>query len=307
MLAVGVILLTQLPFGGAAVHLWRTTETACFINGSKVMERAVITIEDITIDKEFSEILTINNDEKERLKTEIDRDGYRDPVVVWANHNILLDGHTRLEIYEKHHANDDKIDPPTILEKHFDDRESAKAWVIINQLARRNLTPFQKTELALQLEPSIKQKAKQQQGARSDISVNMPKSEPIDTRHEIAKAAGVSPKQVDKVKAIKKKGSPELQQEVRSGEKSIRKAHEEIKGKPTKNSSKGNTVNEKKRSAVISAGLAGKIEKETKELSRLLMKPSFEVSMPTVKLTAERLSVAVEELSLRFVKENRDA
>jgi len=35
----------------------------------------------------------------------------------------------------------------------LEDRDAAKVWIINNQFARRNLTPFQRAELALKLEP----------------------------------------------------------------------------------------------------------------------------------------------------------
>lgn len=65
--------------------------------------------------------------------------------------------------------------------------------MIRHQFARRNLTPFVKTTLALQLEPLLAAKAKQNQGARTDLCQNSDKSiEPIDTKKEVAKVAGVS-------------------------------------------------------------------------------------------------------------------
>jgi hypothetical protein len=67
--------------------------------------------------------------------------------------------------------------------------------------ARRNLTVLAKTELALKLEPLLAVKAKEQQvsGLKRGKSVPaiLPKREPLDTRAEVAKLAGVSPRMVD--------------------------------------------------------------------------------------------------------------
>ena len=68
--------------------------------------------------------------------------------------------------------------------------------MIRHQFARRNLTPFVKTTLALQLEPLLAAKAKQnQKGGQGGVLLcqNSDKAiEPIDTKKEVAKVAGVS-------------------------------------------------------------------------------------------------------------------
>lgn len=63
-------------------------------------------------------------------------------------------------------------------------------------MKRRNLTPFQKTELALLLEPLLSPG----QGARTEL---LPNSAKVNTRDEVAKIAGVSGDTVHRVKAIK--------------------------------------------------------------------------------------------------------
>ncbi len=65
----------------------------------------------------------------------------RDALVVWSGHNLLLDGHNRLEICERHSL------PYSIEAKEFADRRGAINWVIDNQLGRRNLTEERKAYL----------------------------------------------------------------------------------------------------------------------------------------------------------------
>ena len=101
-------------------------------------------------------------------------------------------------------------------------RDDVKEWIIRNQFGRRNLSSFIRTELALKLEAIFAKRAKEQQGARTDI---IPKSEkcfePISTMHEVAKLAGVGHDTVAKVKKIEASASPELIGALRSGEISI--------------------------------------------------------------------------------------
>jgi len=46
-------------------------------------------------------------------------------------------------------------------EKSFIDRDSAKIWIIKNQFGRRNLSNYDRSKLALELEPLIAEKAKE--------------------------------------------------------------------------------------------------------------------------------------------------
>jgi hypothetical protein len=56
---------------------------------------------------------------------------------VWQETQILLDGHHRFSICERHELR------YTIQELTLPDMDAAKAWMIANQLGRRNLTPDQ--------------------------------------------------------------------------------------------------------------------------------------------------------------------
>ena len=69
---------------------------------------------------------------------------------------------------------------------------AAKIWVIKNQLARRNLTIFQRGELGLILEPLERELAEQRQGARTDIKENFPESQRGQTRDKVAATVGIS-------------------------------------------------------------------------------------------------------------------
>jgi hypothetical protein len=85
----------------------------------------------------------------------------------------------------------------------FDTRDEVKEWIIRNQFGRRNLSNYDKSRLALQLEEVIKTKAKVNQEATHLVGNGIQKQDmvkqksaepfkPIETREEIAKIAGVS-------------------------------------------------------------------------------------------------------------------
>lgn len=83
----------------------------------------------------------LSPDEYARLEQSIIEEGCRDPLVVWKWNAIILDGHNRYEICTKHDI------PFNIIEKEFQNRQDVIAWIIGNQLARRNLTPEQRSYL----------------------------------------------------------------------------------------------------------------------------------------------------------------
>ena len=134
---------------------------------------------------------------------------------------MLIDGHNRFEICTRL-----GIDYQTV-QIDFADRSYAVEWIIKNQFGRRNLIPYIRVTLALQLEQVISDRAKANQAHGQTapgvtLLTNSSKAiEPINTRAVIAKNAGVAEDTVAKVKAIESTGSPELKQAVRTGEVSI--------------------------------------------------------------------------------------
>jgi ParB family chromosome partitioning protein len=90
----------------------------------------------IQVDEEFKHYIPrLRDDERHILETSILSDGCKEPLVIWMEEGVLLDGHNRMEICEKH-----GIDYKT-REVSLPDREAALAWIEDNQLGRRNLTP----------------------------------------------------------------------------------------------------------------------------------------------------------------------
>ena len=90
----------------------------------------------IIVDPKFkSHIRALKPDERASLEKNIIENGCLDPLKVWQETDILLDGHNRYSICTKHDFE------YNIEYMSFDDREEALNWLIDNQLGRRNLTP----------------------------------------------------------------------------------------------------------------------------------------------------------------------
>jgi len=93
-------------------------------------------MQDIIIDREFKFLLPVL-DEKAfaDLEADILENGIRDSLVLWEG--ILIDGYNRYNIAQKHNL------PFNTVSMEFDSRDEVMIWIIRNQIARRNLTPFQ--------------------------------------------------------------------------------------------------------------------------------------------------------------------
>ena len=100
----------------------------------------------------------------------------------------------------------------------FATRDDVIIWIIKNQFGRRNLSTYDRSILALKLKPVIAAKAKEQQIRKSAESVleNSTKQKPINTRLEVAKAAGVSDNTIAKVEKIEERASPKIKAALKS-------------------------------------------------------------------------------------------
>lgn len=180
----------------------------------------------ITVDPEFESLIPALSDEEfNQLKENIIELGEcHDPILTW-NH-IIVDGHNRWKIIQEnpdiHYE---------VKEMIFFNRNEAMAWMIRNQLGRRNLTAFARTELSLKLKPLLAEEAKKRQGERNDLKDEniVQISAPSKVRDEIAKSANVSHDTVSKVEKIIEKAPEEVKEQLRRGEVSINKAYNEIR------------------------------------------------------------------------------
>lgn len=178
----------------------------------------------IMVDAEFKALIPpLSPEEYAQLEENCVREGIRDPLVVWATPSgtqILVDGHNRWKIAVEHGGMHFDV-----VEKKFDTRADAEAWIIKNQLGRRNIEKWTRYDLVQRLEEIEKAKAKKRQGTRTDIVPTLAPSNPGKTRDKMANMVGVSHGTYDKMKTIEEHGTPEVKAKARSGEISINTAY----------------------------------------------------------------------------------
>lgn len=92
---------------------------------------------DTIVDPRFRDkIPKPSEEERRRLEENILADGLvREPLVLWKGTNILVDGHNRWDIIQKH----PEI-PYSTIEREFDNEWDVIAWICRNQLGRRNIS-----------------------------------------------------------------------------------------------------------------------------------------------------------------------
>lgn len=189
------------------------------------------------IDEEFKTLIPpLAEEEYKQLEENLIEEGCRDSLVIWKD--VIIDGHNRYKICTVNNI------PFGIKEIDFENRQEAIEWIIKNQFGRRNLSNFQRSELALRLKPIIQSKAKERRlstlkqnvtdaqksasrernKSRDELAkiagenfgkgakVTQKSAEAIkpkrnESRDELAKIAGVSHDTIEKVEYIKKNGT----------------------------------------------------------------------------------------------------
>lgn len=178
----------------------------------------------LRIDPEFASLIPpLAPEELAQLEQNILADGCREPLVTWAEEGVLLDGHNRCRICQEHDVVFD------VREISLPDRDAAMRWIIGNQFGRRNLTPYQRAELAMKLEPLIADKAKDRQRQAGQEKLPQNSAEAVETRRELASVAGVSHDTISKVKVIAESAPEPVKQKLRAGEMSINAAYKDVR------------------------------------------------------------------------------
>ena len=184
----------------------------------------------ISIDTEFKNLIPpLTAEEYAGLEESILSEGCRDAIVLWGE--TIIDGHNRYEICTKH-----GVDFRTV-QKDFDDRNAAKLWMMQNQLARRNLTDFQRIEIAHKCEDAVRAKSRERQatstgGAIPQLVEILPQVENGKSRDELGKIAGVSGKTYEHAVTVLETAPAPVVEATRRNDISINAAYQVTKMDP---------------------------------------------------------------------------
>ena len=193
--------------------------------------------------QQFKELIPpLSNEEYKQLEANCLDEGIREPILTWNGY--IIDGHNRYNIAQQWNL-EFKTES-----KNFQGEDEVKEWMILNQFGRRNLSNYQRSVLALQLEDVFSKKAKENLSKGGKISQEgcQISDKAIDTKKELSKVAAVSHDTIAKVKKIQEKAPEEIKAKLATGEVSINAAYKEIK-KEEKKEEKQKKIQEIKASA----------------------------------------------------------
>jgi hypothetical protein len=182
---------------------------------------------DLIIKEEFKKLIPpLTAEEFKQLETNCLDEGIRDAIVTW--NGFIIDGHNRYKI-----ATDWGLEFKTEA-KVFDSENDVREWMIKNQFGRRNLSNYQRSVLALELESVFSEKAKESKAEKishfrstgEKVLISEPSEKTIKT---ISKLANVGHDTIAKVKVIEAKAEEAVKEKLLSGEISINQAYKEIK------------------------------------------------------------------------------
>ena len=175
------------------------------------------------IKEEFKKLIPpLTTEEFKQLEDNCLAEGIREKILTW--NGFIIDGHNRFQIATRWNLEYETES------KYFENEESVKEWMILNQFGRRNLSNYQRSVLALELEDVFSKKAKEKERIRKTTSQKSDESlKEVSTKKELSKVASVSHDTIAKVKKIQEKASEEVKEKLSTGEVSINAAYKEIK------------------------------------------------------------------------------
>tara|TARA_Y100000592_G_scaffold99370_1_gene175154 strand:+ start:1019 stop:2230 length:1212 start_codon:yes stop_codon:yes gene_type:complete len=181
------------------------------------------------------------------LKNDMIINGYDKTFPVYLYEDKIIDGWNRYKACKELN-----IEPNF---KEFKGDKKEAVVFILRTNNRRDLTPYQRSIMALEYEPFFKAKAKENLKAsggdrksENKISGCQISDKAIDTKKELSKVANVSHDTIAKVKKIQEKAPEEIKAKLSTGEVSINAAYKEIK-KEEKKEEKQKKIQEIKASA----------------------------------------------------------
>lgn len=170
-------------------------------------------ISDLKIDPEYKALYAQEEDKVHNIARNMKEHGYdkSQPIIIQAD-GTVVDGHSRLM-----GAIEAELTEVAVIIKEFESRNDVLLYMEHLQLDRRNLTEAEKMIHFEKLQ-QFKAQAKAEGKDVSEFS-----------DEAIAKQLDVSPRQVQKMKEIEKKATPEQLESIRKGETTLNQVHKEIK------------------------------------------------------------------------------
>lgn len=180
-------------------------------------------VKDIKLDPVYKELVPpLTKGGFKLLQESIIEVGLYEPIVINQD-KILLDGHHRFKVIQE--LGWSKI---PVERKYFENDVDEKIYVIETNVIRRQLSEYQRTLLGQELEPLYSEKAKQNQGRRTDLTSAQICAN-VDTDKEVSKKIGMGERTYQMAKYVLKNASPNKKQLFIENKKAASSIYRELK------------------------------------------------------------------------------
>jgi ParB family chromosome partitioning protein len=175
-------------------------------------------VKDIKTASPFCDLFPIHKRILDEIYWDMERNGYdkSKPVVLWEEHSVVVDGHTRLRAATKA-----KIDQIPVVFKRFADENVALKYAIRCQKNRRNLTDSELVACVVELDK------KMPSGQRNDLAANLaPHGARLGkSASETANLLGVSTRKVERIRTVMDRAPDDIKQMVKTGRMTVNSAY----------------------------------------------------------------------------------
>lgn len=163
----------------------------------------------------------MSKDHFNNLKNDIIVNGYDKTFPVYLYEDKIIDGWNRYKACKELN-----IEPNF---KEFKGDKKEAVVFILRTNNRRDLTPYQRSIIALEYAPYFEEKAKEKQKEGGGAVRQKSDKAVIDTKKELSKIGNVSHDTIARVKKIQEKATEEIKAKLSTGELTINAAYKEIK------------------------------------------------------------------------------
>ena len=176
----------------------------------------------------FTTVFPINDSLLDTIVEDMKRRGFdaSQPLLMWKEREVVLDGHTRLKAAEKA-----GVQQVPVYEKSFESESEALEYVIHLQKDRRNLTDSELYACIMELDkrlPIGRQKKTERENSSTELVKSGTDSKgESSSRKKTAQVVGTSPAKVQKARTIQDYGDKKTKKALSSGEMSINRAYNE--------------------------------------------------------------------------------
>lgn len=161
-------------------------------------------------------------DEKS-IRDSIKKYGIQVPLIVNKD-RVIIDGHTRYRI-----AKELKLSEVPIIVKQFEDEIHEHMFAIEINIAKRNLTEDQLSQLVVKYLDLEEKSSRKRQGHRSDLDDTPIEPENVGRATErVAKKFDISPRKVDMIRKIEREGPRDIKRDFHSGKLSTNAAYHAV-------------------------------------------------------------------------------